>query len=616
MRRYPLLFASLLAACPSTSPVSIPCRSSDDCPTGWGCGAGGVCQQGIAGSYGGGCLADAGLTTCDGGPVTYCANLSNDPNDCGGCGVACPAGELCAAGACAASCLTGQTLCGADGGAAYCASLAGDSNNCGGCGRVCAAGERCTAGVCEPSCLAGQSPCGGRDGGAPYCATFGSDSSNCGGCGNACSGGLRCDGTGQCSGSCAAGTTLCGPDGGPFACSDLSSDSLNCGSCGRLCPPGEGCAQGACAPSCLAGETFCNGLCTDTETDPRNCGGCAIVPLGGGPDGGSADAGALDGGSSSDAGTLDGGASDGGASDGGASDGGASDGGSRDAGVSDGGNSSSGIACPPGELCAAGHCTPSCLPTETLCGGLCTNTNTDPLNCGNCNNPCPSGQSCNGAGLCVETCAAGFTPCGGSSGGVDGGPPYCADIASDNANCGACGTTCGGGTSCCPGPGGAGSCVNFATDPANCGGCGGGCSGATPYCIDGLCSTQPSSCEVVGGIRWCYDPNNCGQGCDQVCANLGLPFTISDAAWLAAQDTQAECQAINDAFGVGGTASLASYTYACLQDTYGTHSAPGGLVGPLLCSTVSTCPTAHRTTVDQQGVACGVDSRRSICPCQ
>ncbi|MHB8419211.1 MAG: hypothetical protein ACYDCL_14135 [Myxococcales bacterium] len=498
MRRYPLLLASLLAACPSTSPVSIPCRSSDDCPTGWGCGSGGVCQQGIAGSYGGGCLADAGLTACDGGLVTYCANLSNDPNDCGGCGVVCPAGELCVAGACAASCLTGQTLCGADGGAAYCASLAGDSNNCGGCGRVCAAGQRCVAGACTsscpigqtpcqgrdagvfycatlggdssncggcgqvcpagelcaagacaPSCLAGQAPCGGADGGAPYCATLGSDSSNCGGCGNACSAGLRCNGAGECTGSCAGGTTLCTPDGGAPRCADLSSDSIDCGSCGHACPTGESCARGACAPSCLAGETFCNGLCTDTSTDTRNCGGCAVVP------------------------------SDGGIPDGGAADGGFADGGFSDAGVPDGGGPSVGVACVPGEACLAGRCTPSCLPTETLCNGLCTDTNTDPLNCGNCNNPCPSGQTCNGAGLCVESCAAGLTPCSGSAGGA----PYCANLPSDNANCGVCGTACGSGASCC-----SGSCVNFATDPANCGGCGKVCTAPTPYCAGASCT--------------------------------------------------------------------------------------------------------------------------------
>lgn len=129
-------------------------------------------------------------------------------------------------------------------------------------------------------------------------------------------------------------------------------------------------------------------------------------------------------------------------------------------------------------------------------------------------------------------------------------------------------------------------------------------------------SSRDASCRKVAGIWWCFDAANCGEPCNDVCANLGFPLAISDAAWLAAQDTAAECQAINDAFGLGGTVSFGGFSFACLEDTFGTHTAPGGLNGSLFCSTLASCPTDHRTNMDQLGIACGPDSRRSICPCQ
>lgn len=83
---------------------------------------------------------------------------------------------------------------------------------------------------------------------------------------------------------------------------------------------------------------------------------------------------------------------------------------------------------------------------------------------------------------------------------------------------------------------------------------------------------------MVAGIFWCFNPNACGEPCDQVCAALGLPLTISNVAWFAAQDTAAECQAINDAFGLGGAVSMAGYTYACSEDQFGPHAGPGPML--------------------------------------
>lgn len=47
-----LLAVLVLSACPSTGPVTIPCRSNAQCPTGWGCTTEGVCEKGNAGTSG------------------------------------------------------------------------------------------------------------------------------------------------------------------------------------------------------------------------------------------------------------------------------------------------------------------------------------------------------------------------------------------------------------------------------------------------------------------------------------------------------------------------------------------------------------------------------------
>jgi hypothetical protein len=99
----------------------------------------------------------------------------------------------------------------------------------------------------------------------------------------------------------------------------------------------------------------------------------------------------------------------------------------------------------------------------------------------------------------------------------------CVDLATDPANCGACGRaivgTCAGGAMACPdglSPCG-NACVNLATDATNCGACGvivdnsSVCQGGRPAWANGatLCGTT-----CVNTTR---DARNCG-GCGVVCA--------------------------------------------------------------------------------------------------
>src|SRR5688500_4376245 len=75
----------------------------------------------------------------------------------------------------AARCPSGQTICGR-----RCVDIRTDRMNCGACGRACSAGQICSAGACRAGCPQGQTSCAG------VCRDLASDPANCGGCGRLC----------------------------------------------------------------------------------------------------------------------------------------------------------------------------------------------------------------------------------------------------------------------------------------------------------------------------------------------------------------------------------------------------------------------------------------------
>ena len=158
----------------------------------------------------------------------------------------------------------------------------------------------------------------------------------------------------------------------------------------------------------------------------------------------------------------------------------------------------------------------------SMCNGACADLKTDNANCGKCGAACPMGSSCvQGSCQCMNSASK----CGAA----------CVDLKTDNANCGKCGTICGldagaisgGGTwGCANGtcaiqcPMGrkecGGACVDTKTDIDNCGTCSNACDAQKESCVEGLCCpTGQAVCNMMcTDVQ--SDPNNCGM-CGMKC---------------------------------------------------------------------------------------------------
>src|SRR5262249_42041326 len=94
--------------------------------TGTGTGPGGSCPG-------------AGEQSCGG----TCVNTQIDPKNCGGCGKACTASQVCLSSGCADSCPAPLSVCNGT-----CVDKSIDNNNCGACGKTCDFGKACVNNAC------------------------------------------------------------------------------------------------------------------------------------------------------------------------------------------------------------------------------------------------------------------------------------------------------------------------------------------------------------------------------------------------------------------------------------------------------------------------------------
>jgi hypothetical protein len=186
---------------------------------------------------------------CDGDVDEYV----NGPENCGGCGIACPSGATCSDNG---DCQCPGTTPGVCNGA--CVDFAADVVNCGQCAHPCAGGAECSAGTCQcPPAF--PNACN-------VCVNLASDPTHCGQCNLACPIGA----------SCVNSSCVC-PANAPDdcgSCVDLASDHEHCGGCNVVCPANADCVAGQCACQDGAGYIVCGNTCVDGQNDPLNCGTC------------------------------------------------------------------------------------------------------------------------------------------------------------------------------------------------------------------------------------------------------------------------------------------------------------------------------------------------------
>ena len=457
-----------LKTCDPKKHVCIECAADADCPLGRVC-KGDRCAEGCTDTHG--CANNLGC--CNG----YCADVTFDSNNCGSCGRICPNGNNCCA--------------------ATCSDPIADVKNCGGCGVACIVANgtpKCAASTCQVAfCKTGFADCNGlyNDG----CETdLTTNVYNCGACNQVCS--IR-NAQPQCASSqcaidvCIAPWADCDGDVKNGCEIAVDTDALHCGACPNACSKNHiaqpACRTALCVGACDAGYADCNGdklkdgCETNTGGDINNCGACGV----------------------------------------------------RCAGVN--GNPS----CDPMLGCRI-----TCAQLYADCDGdvkTGCETNLRTLtDCGACRTPCmlPNATTTCASGKCeIDTCGAGFADCDKMVVGCE------TRISTDAMNCGSCGTVCSSnhGTPACA----AGQCritcdanfadcnvnpgdgceISLATDVANCGACGRACNlahAASQACMGGACGITewmgnplPFELDHIDGNR----SNNCLDNLRMLCPN-------------------------------------------------------------------------------------------------
>ncbi len=442
---------------------------------------------------------NAGSANCDGVASNGCEvnTVAGDVDNCGGCNNRCPTPPIGSIAVCSGStCTTSSVSCGV--GTADCDGAPGNGceinittiTNCGACGRACVGTSgtaTCTSQLCGITCSAGFGNCNGllSDG----CEINTNTSpTNCGGCNVIAS---RANATAGCAGgvptiaSCNAGFADCNMTASDGCERNLNSDNSNCGTCGNVC---SGlCSAGVCVTSCGSGQTNCSGVCRNVATDPDGCGGCGIVCSVTGIVSRTCGASVCNGTCSSGRANCDSNLQTNGCE--------------TDINTSAttcGG--CTGSACSTSNIvaaCSGGNCTGTCNVGFADCNvnkrtdGCEINTTNNASNCGGCDTVCPTRTNaaatpCVSSTCTIGTCNTGFGNCDGNA--TNG----CEADLTTTSNCVTCGNACarpntpgvcvagvGCGITVCDA--GFGNCnmnnddgceANLHTDEANCGTCG------------------------------------------------------------------------------------------------------------------------------------------------
>ncbi|MFO0650036.1 MAG: hypothetical protein U0326_27695 [Polyangiales bacterium] len=229
--------------------------------------------------------------------------------------------------------------------------------------------------------------------------------------------------------------------------------------------------------------------------------------------------------------------------------------------------------------------TPTCTSAQMLCGGACANVQSDDRNCGACGRACPAGNRCT-AGACRVVCPTGQVACtvGTRSGdaGADAAalPEVCVLPDTDRANCGMCGRACASGEVCS-----AGMCTTTcAAALTTCG------TGDARFCAD--TSRDPANCGMCG--RACAPGQACASG---MCAT-SCPTGQTACSGDGGADYCADLQADRNNCGTCGTACPSGQ--ACSAGACVTSCPAGQMVCDGACRDLQT----DRANCGACGTAC------------
>jgi hypothetical protein len=249
-------------------------------------------------------------------------------------------------------------------------------------------------------------------------------------------------------------------------------------------------------------------------------------------------------------------------------------------------------------LAGHGACTGNSNPdvnfcSKQICGGNCVDVATDPANCGACGKACKTneGEVCD-AGKCSLACGGGTKKCDSS----------CIDTKSDPANCGDCGKKCDAGQ-VCDGAGKCGfSCVKGQLA------CDGKC--VDPLTDNGFCGAM-GDCMGANAGKKC-DPGNvcsagkCGLSCakDQVNCNGKCIDPLTDNGFCGASG---DCMGANagKACDPGNLCSAGMCGLTCAKDQL---NCDGKCIDPktsnTYCGAKDDCKAANAGTKCDPGNVC------------
>ena len=221
----------------------------------------------------------SGLVPCS----SICTDVSIDPRNCGGCGIHCATGGRCEVSMCTKrpaaaiqECAAPLVDCGIPN---ACSDLNDDKQNCGSCGNACPAGDVCIGGACcrpnvlpnglqAPGCRPATLDCGALANCNGICVDKMTDGSNCGTCGNVC----------QAGGGCAAGRctspTPSAPGNRPLRAQTRRDNSPSeLATTGQECPQGTTNCKSTCVINCRRGRVLDTSICRcikeNDETAPE-----------------------------------------------------------------------------------------------------------------------------------------------------------------------------------------------------------------------------------------------------------------------------------------------------------------------------------------------------------